>query len=395
MSLELEALLNKVGQIQAILEDIPRQAGLVARAVRLAGALRRLWPDSTAYFVLLVEGAERYTTALDQAGRSLPGLADVVAATLAGAGRGAGCLPLASLEGAGKVLVSHEIAADNSHWGHLGLALDAGDASSRTAVAQRLLGLLARTLAVRLGAGARERLLERLSERLDRQTALADVAETAAPLAHEFNNFLNVLLLQVTSLAPALPEDVRTELEQVRQQGRTAAALVRSWQRYRQQFQSARRRIDLGEVIRETLQDLQAASSAAATGLSLTFVSRLSTGLPAVEACPHDLRRLLTFLLRNAVAALGEAEGVISVEAEATDGKVLLHVRDSGPAVPTEALQALFEPHGAARQGTTPLELAACESIARRYLGKLRGSNCPGGGVAVTLELPALTSREH
>ena len=77
-------------------------------------------------------------------------------------------------------------------------------------------------------------------------------------------------------------------------------------------------------MIREAVQELQTASAASETGSSLTFVSRLSTGLPIVEGCPHDLRRLLTFLLRNAVAALGEGEGVISVEAEALDGKVLL-----------------------------------------------------------------------
>ena len=137
------------------------------------------------------------------------------------------------------MLVSHEIAAESRHWGHLGLALDAGDASA-DGPAQQLLSLLARTLAVRLNAAARA-IAGAVARRLDRQTALADVAETAAPLTHEFNNFLNVLLLQITSLRTALPEDVRAELEQVGQQGRTAAALVRAWQRYRQQFQPVSR----------------------------------------------------------------------------------------------------------------------------------------------------------
>jgi len=393
--LELEAVLSKLGQVQAILDDVPRQAALASRAVRLAGALRRLWPDSSAYFALLVEGAERHTVALDRVGRPLPWLADMVAAALSGAGRGAGCLPLPSSSGAGKVLVSHEIVAGGSHWGHLGLALDAGDALFRTMLAQRLLSQLARTLAVRLCFTAQERLLERLRERLARQTVLADVAETAGPLTHEFNNFLNVLLLQISALAPALPEDVQAEMEQLRRQGRATAALIRSWQRYRQQGQPPGRPIDLAEVIREALEELQLTQGLASPGLateaSLTFVTRLSSGLPAVEACPHDLRRLLTFLLRNAVAALGVDEGVIEVETEASDGRVLLRVRDSGPAVSVEVLQALFEPHGAAREGTIALELAACASIARRYLGKLRGANSPGGGVAVELELPVST----
>jgi signal transduction histidine kinase len=381
-------MLSKFSQLPTVLEEVAGSVGPASRAARLAAALRRLWPYSPAYFALFFDGAEQHTVALNQTGCPLPELAALVSAALAGSGRGAGCLPLPPFS-PGRVLLSHEIAADR-HWGQLGVAIHAGDAIAFTALVQRLLGLLARALAERLSLAALEQRLEKLHERLLRQTALADIAELAGPLAHEFNNFLNILMLQIAALGSALPDDVRTALEKVRQQGRATADLVRAWQRARQQTHAPGRPLDLAEVIGEALQELPETSDlATAEGSRLTFVTHLSTELPAVQACSHDLRRLLTFLLRNAVAAVGSAQGVISVETEVVSNKVLLHVRDSGPPLPAEGLPALFDPHTAARAGTTPLELAACISIARRYLGKLRGANPPGGGVAVTLELPA------
>jgi signal transduction histidine kinase len=389
VSWELEGVLSKFGQLPAVLEEVADAAEPAGRAARLATALWRLWPYSSASFALFDEGAEQHTAALDSAGHPLPELAALASAALAGSDRGAGCMPLLT-SSPGRVLLSHEIAADR-HWGQLGVALPAGDAASLTALGQRLLSLLARSLAERLSLAAQEQRLERLGERLLRQTTLADVAELAGPMAHEFNNFLNVLLLQIAALGLALPEDVRARLEPIRRQGRAAAALIRTWQRYRQQAHPPGRALDLAEVIHEALQELPEPelTPTPGEGSRPTFVTHLATGLPAVKACPHDLKRLLTFLLRNAVAALGGGQGVISVETEVVDNKVLLHVRDSGPPVPAETLPALFEPRAAARAGTVPLELAACVSIARRYLGQLRGANSPEGGVNITLELPA------
>ena len=385
---EREGGLGQLGQFPAILEEVARSAGPALRAARLVAALRRLWPCSSVYFALFNEGSEQHTLAVDRAGRPLPELAELVSAALAGPCRGAGCLPLPP-SADGKLLVAHEIVGDR-HWGHFGLALHPGDALAVTVGIQRLLGQLARSLAERLSLAAGQQQVERLSERLARETALADVAEVAGPMAHEFNNFLNALLLQIAALEGLLPEEIRNRLEAIRRQGRTAAALVRSWQRYRQQGRPSVRPLDLAEVIDDVLQDFRAAPETTSDPGELSpllFVTRLHAGLPSVKACPHDLRRLLKFLLRNAVAALGGA-GTISVEAEAADGKVLLRVRDSGPPIPAESLSNLFEPHVPAREGTLPLELAACVSIARRYLGKLRGANMTDG-VAVTLELPA------
>jgi signal transduction histidine kinase len=111
-----------------------------------------------------------------------------------------------------------------------------------------------------------------------------------------------------------------------------------------------------------------------------------------VAGLPGDFKRLFVFLVRNAVAALGEAAGTITVETELAAGRALLRVADNGPSLPGEVLSALFDPANPGREGTNGLELAACESLARRHLGKLRASERRGGGVVITLELPTASN---
>ena len=54
---------------------------------------------------------------------------------------------------------------------------------------------IAEDAATRLETEAEERHLQRLQRELEAQSWLATTGELAGPLVHEFNNFLNIVLL--------------------------------------------------------------------------------------------------------------------------------------------------------------------------------------------------------
>lgn len=218
-----------------------------------------------------------------------------------------------------------------------------------------------------------------LQAELDELDALATFGELAGPMVHEFNNLLNVLLLQVAVLEHTLPEGARADLAQIRRQGKSAAALISLWQHYRSQQQPAPQPLDLNEVVRAVV---------VAPNLGLVQL-RLASDLPAVSACYVDARRLCTFLISNAVA-VSAGNGSVQVCTEHAGGRVWLRVEDTGPHLRPEALHSLFEPAGAGREGTQVLELAACKSLVRRLRGKISAENRPEEGVAVVVELPAV-----
>jgi signal transduction histidine kinase len=218
-------------------------------------------------------------------------------------------------------------------------------------------------------------------EKTRAQENLADVGEIAATVSHEFNNWLNTVLLHVAILEREMPEKFRADLGEIRRQGAAVTEIVRQFQHYRQNQRPPIRVVDLNRVIEEIARP----HARAETGVFL----RLAPDLPGVAARAGELERLCSFLIRNAVAASVPSGGIVTLRTLREEDKVQLHVEDTGPRVQPALLPHLFEGSISARPETSPLELAACKMIARRLQGTVRAGNLAAGGLAIVVELPA------
>jgi two-component system OmpR family sensor kinase len=110
-----------------------------------------------------------------------------------------------------------------------------------------------------------------------------------------------------------------------------------------------------------------------------------------VHADPLRVEQALSNLVDN---ALRHGAGTILLSADRHDGRVDLHVADSGPGFPEEFLDLAFERFsrpdlGRATEGTG-LGLSIVLSIARAHGGGARVANRPGGGADVCITLPAI-----
>src|SRR5262245_13984155 len=173
-----------------------------------------------------------------------------------------------------------------------------------------------------------------LAELTDR----ADLAALAGPLAHEVNNFLNVVLLQVAVMEPAASPALREELAGIRRQGKNLGDLVRRWQDYRTRHPPRICRVDLNEAVRQATEALGSLDHDAALRLDLAAEP------PVVMACPDDIRRVVRFLVGNAAAALPGPGGVVTVRTRRDGVVARLSVEDTGPACTPQQLAHFFDP---------------------------------------------------
>jgi hypothetical protein len=90
----------------------------------------------------------------------------------------------------------------------------------------------------------------------DERNGLACIAALASPVTHEFNNFLNLVLLQVAVLQQQAPSAFGDELAAIRRQGRSLAGLIQQWQQYRQRCQPPVRAIILTPVVEQEAERL-------------------------------------------------------------------------------------------------------------------------------------------
>ena len=113
-------------------------------------------------------------------------------------------------------------------------------------------------------------------------------------------------------------------------------------------------------------------------------------GLVTAIVRPQALRRALDNIVDNAIRYAGQAEIRLCVEGPL----VRIEVRDRGPGLPQAALERMFMPFQRLDdQGANPkglgLGLASARQILRAHGGDVFANNRTGGGLSVTLCLPA------
>jgi two-component system sensor histidine kinase KdpD len=117
----------------------------------------------------------------------------------------------------------------------------------------------------------------------------------------------------------------------------------------------------------------------------------LPDDLPAVRVDAGLLDRVVANLVDN---ALRHTEGDVRVDSGVTDDRAWLRVVDHGPGVPAGDRASLFEPFQ--RLGDAPagegvgLGLAVARGLTEAMGGTLTASDTPGGGLTMTVSLPAV-----
>ena len=118
---------------------------------------------------------------------------------------------------------------------------------------------------------------------------------------------------------------------------------------------------------------------------------------PAFVAGHRNLaERLVTNLLDNALRH-NYPGGTIDVDTSVEEERPTLTVANSGPAVPAEAIDRLFQPFQrlsndrTRRAGGLGLGLSIVRAIAQAHDGSVVATSRPGGGLVVTVTFPAST----
>ena len=81
-------------------------------------------------------------------------------------------------------------------------------------------------------------------------------------------------------------------------------------------------------------------------------------------------------------------DGRLTIELTATHTEVTITLADTGPGIPDELLERIFEPFVTTKQQGSGLGLAICMGIAEAHDAKLRVANQPTGGAVFAVEFP-------
>lgn len=235
---------------------------------------------------------------------------------------------------------------------------------------------------------AYQRLHTEQQRRINAESWLATAA-VVLDLAHTMNNVVGAIRVWATTLeraaaSPNAPSLARyqTQVRQIRQNAEEAIKLVRS------ATEPLRRSVTVPTDVRACLKSaLQNVSYPA----HITIIADYDPDLPLVQAQPNRLETVFYNLLMNAVQALGDQPGQITVKTR-YQWTVDISISDTGPGIPPEQQEQIFQPGLSSHADGLGIGLWLVEIFVNQFNGYIHLSSTPGQGATFTISLlPAET----
>jgi PAS domain S-box-containing protein len=228
---------------------------------------------------------------------------------------------------------------------------------------------------------------------------LAAVGTLAAGVAHEINNPLAYLLLNLEFLIRELPrlvgdpsqlEPMQRRLKETKQGAERVKTIVRDLQTFTRRDEGIRGPVDLGAAVEAALHMARHEIRHRAN------VIKNFEAIPSVYGNATRFEQLFLNLLINAAHAIADRDAPdsaieIGLRPGAT-GTVIATVRDNGVGMPSDVLGRVFDPFFTTKPSGvgTGLGLPICHGIVGAVGGEIRVESTVGVGTTVTVVLPAL-----
>jgi two-component system NtrC family sensor kinase len=209
-------------------------------------------------------------------------------------------------------------------------------------------------------------------QRIYHTEKLASIGNLAAGVAHEINNPLAAILgftdLLLERCAPGTTE--HEDLQVIAESGRSARKIVEKLLGFARVTEGLEDTVDVAlcvqtvaDIVRNTLMTAK-----------IRLVNEVREGLPRVCGDPREYQQVVFNLVNNAVAAMKDEGGTLTLSASAEDGWVRLRVSDTGSGIPDRIKARVFDPFFTTKKvgEGTGLGLSLCYGIVTKHGGDIR-----------------------
>lgn len=235
--------------------------------------------------------------------------------------------------------------------------------------------------------------LRRNRELLERSSKLAAIGKIAPALAHEIRNPLTAIkmLIHVMMEEPGISKDKLHDLEIITHEINRVEGFLQNFLKYARPSKPQMQMVSIVPVVQETLHLLQPRMKQNKIGLTEIHEQENLR----IKADPDMIKQVVMNLVLNAIESMGQ-DGELRfstiVKAEDPENKILqVIISDSGPGIPDDILDSLFDPFVKGKDQGIGLGLSISQRIAELHHGWISASNNQGKGATFTVNLPLNT----
>jgi C4-dicarboxylate-specific signal transduction histidine kinase len=237
----------------------------------------------------------------------------------------------------------------------------------------------------------RDRQLHEVQSELIHVSRLTELGQMVSALAHEVNQPLTAAASYARAghrlMAAGDTAKAGEALQKAVEQVTRASQVIQRLRQFVKKSDSQRCAEDLGSTIEEAAA--LALLGAEARGLRVEM--DLARDVPQVLIDRIQIQQVLLNLIRNALEAMRSSprRELIIRTAMSGDGMVEVSVSDSGPGLPAEIRERLFQPFTTTKQDGMGVGLSICRGIVEAHGGRMWLADTPGRGAEFHFTLAA------
>lgn len=235
---------------------------------------------------------------------------------------------------------------------------------------------------------------KRVEAELAHANRVATMGQLAASIAHEVNQPIAGVLINAEvaerwlARKPPNLEDAKQSIDRIVRDGKRAADIVRRIRDFSKKASSKNTELEINEAILEIMILARAAISEHGGLVKM----QLSEGLPRIVGDRVQLQQVILNLIMNAIEAMSDvtdgSRALVISTSTAEPGSVLIAVSDSGPGLPQDNPERVFEAFYTTKASGLGMGLAICRSIVQNHGGRLWATPNEPHGAVFCMTLP-------
>jgi signal transduction histidine kinase len=201
----------------------------------------------------------------------------------------------------------------------------------------------------------------------------------AASVAHDIRNILTTLQMELAMQPEPVSEMICAQLD------RFSTLTLRLLAFSRPSVLEMR-----PTSVKEVVQRIVSLVGGQAQISGVKIVQRWPRSVPLVSADASQLEHLFVNLCLNAIQAMAERGGTLSITGRLRQGWLEIQVVDTGRGIPLETIARVFDPFFTTRATGMGLGLFSCKRIVEEHGGQLTVTSAPDRGACFAVTLPVM-----
>src|SRR5713226_2181997 len=232
--------------------------------------------------------------------------------------------------------------------------------------------------------------LRQLEDHLAHINRVSTLGEIAASLAHEIKQPIAAAITSANSCIEWLAHEppnldrARAAAARIDKYGNRAAEIIDRIRSFYKKSPPQRELVDVNGIIQEMLTLL----TVEATRSSIAMRPDLSAELPKIMVDRVQLQQVFMNLVLNAIEAMKDSGGELTVKSELLDGQLQFSVSDTGVGLPAEKMDQIFSAFFTTKAQGSGMGLAISRSIVESHGGRLWATANDGRGATFHFTLP-------